>query len=308
MAYSSGTETSDGAATATLVGKIEDALTAHAAWEYVEEVTEGGYTTRVWKNKGTENDFGSDWYLALMRTSDTSDLMFKAAEDWDGSNAIRGCLNPGSESYVESTYRSRYGDTGYPWSDSKWNSYVNIATHTSSFSWIIHVNNKRLVVQTSISGSLQGIKYIGLFDKVEPFTSAAWNSYNFPLVLAPFDNTAYDTDGAGSSSRRPMSTDNTSDAYAINSYFATGSSIYFVNTFVGDVGTLIDHPYVGSRGYVFHTSGNTTNGNYRGVYNDLLFFKGAAPSPVGGDTISVSGDSWISLGRIGSYIVWVPND
>ncbi len=303
MAYTSGTETSDASATATLVARIETALTAHSAWEYVEEVTAGSYTVRVWRNKGADNGFGSDWYLALMRTSDTSDLRFLVSEGWDGSLAYRACVNPGSQSYIETTYRSLTGDTGYAWSDGRWNPYLTLATNTSSFAWRIHVNNKRVIVQTSISGSLQGIKYLGLFDKVEPFSSATWNSYNFPLVAVPLDLTGYDTDGSGSSTRRPMAPGNVSDAYAIR----TDGQV-FVNSFVGTLGTLTEHSYVGSKIYVQHSSADNTTGYHRGIYSEVLSFYGTAPANSGGDSITVGGNSWISFGVVGNYSYWMPND
>src|SRR6478736_4388044 len=67
--------------TAALVAQIETMLTAHAAWEFVENVTQINrqthvattnvydaetYTCRVWKNLGTLNGYGKDFYVAII--------------------------------------------------------------------------------------------------------------------------------------------------------------------------------------------------------------------------------------------------
>lgn len=308
MAYTSGTETSDASATATLVNRIETALTAHSAWEYVEEVTEGGYTSRVWKNKGTENDFGSDWYLALMRTSDTSDLTFKAAEDWDGSLAYRGCANPSNTYTPGATYASAYESAGYSWSSTNINGYVKLSTNTTSFSWKVHINSKRLIVQTAVGTTVSNIIYTGIFDVPEPFASASYSAMEFPLCVAPILGDDFDSNG--STSRRPQSVGmSLADCFATDTRYSPNYQYlyqYFVSQATGQVGNVATVPPIGTRIYLKNSDNH--NGGHRGIFSDIAMFYSAGLSSIGGDTITISGSSYVSLNNYGYGTFWVPND
>lgn len=97
--------------TAPFVGALETQLTAHPAWEFVENVTEtydqevtGGtyaaetFTIRIWKNLGTLNRAGQDFFVAIITIEtftptgtdplvgyggDRGDVMLLAFEQYD---------------------------------------------------------------------------------------------------------------------------------------------------------------------------------------------------------------------------------
>src|SRR5690606_322196 len=100
---------------------IESMLTAHPAWEFVENYVDGTYTNRVWKCLGTENDFGQDFYVAFMRltaTINTAPIIVQAAEQYNSTThvATRALAVPGATFNPEATFASPYGATGYAFS------------------------------------------------------------------------------------------------------------------------------------------------------------------------------------------------
>lgn len=299
MSYVENTVVSNAAPTTALVSAIEAQLTAHEAWSFVEQVTDGSFTVRIWRNLGTKNDWGADFYVALMVTtssSGTSNLIMKAAESWDGSTklATRGCPNPASTYTPDATFNSAYGTTGYAWSSTNWNANVSFSTSITSFTYRIVVTSNGLHVFTSTSNNYG---YAGLFETWWPSTTN-----EFPLcVAAPSTSTST---RYTSVSRRP--TETTSMSYGFYMYYVP-SATYINGVVAGNVGAsspsaLYGSSFLGARLVLQAPSG--PQGTLRGHYRDVLVF--AVDSVVNvGDTVMVDGKLYVCMYDTGSFGVFV---
>lgn len=73
----------------TLLGQIRDDVTAHAAWELVEEFTVSGTNWIVLKCLASVSGLSDDFYVVMGRTISTGESFFTIAEDYDaGTNVL----------------------------------------------------------------------------------------------------------------------------------------------------------------------------------------------------------------------------
>jgi hypothetical protein len=79
-----------------MVEQIRDDLTAHVAWELVEEFTPGGGSVcwYVFKNLATESGLADDWYAVIGRTLASGKLSLAICEDYDSATHTMGFFSP----------------------------------------------------------------------------------------------------------------------------------------------------------------------------------------------------------------------
>lgn len=302
MGYSNGTITSDANVTVSLVGHIETLLGADDAWEFVQEVVEGSYTSRVWRNLGSENGTGTNFYIALMRTSGSSQLFIKTFEDWNGTLAFRGCFN--STGTPEAVYKSRFGTTGYVLSNNNSGVILGANVSTASTTYFIRVTSRNLFCSI-VSVATPTTIYAGLYE-IPSFIAS--NSFDFPLICGSFGSTA----GLGQisnlcfSSRYPWYTAGGNTSYWNVHLLPMLTSAYTgylpsapLNTF-GD--KIVAQPWY----LVGNTSSTVTDGLFRGkLPNDILMMRIDAASH--GDTITINGSPYVlsHYGGVSYASVWM---
>lgn len=298
MSYLSGTIVSNASPTTALITAIEGELTAHPAWDYVEEVTEGGFTSRVWKCLGTLNGWGEDFYVALMRTSASSTLTVKAAELWNGTLAVRG-LPIVTAGAPEATFKSKYGATGYAWSSGNWNASLIAAVSVTSMAYRIIVTAKGLWVHTYIGTTSSGM-YVGLFDIPSPLVPVA---LEFPLVGAVINDSA---NVAGSASRRPTASNSANWGFPGLPYDLTTVWGYSMGTIPTGVAQLSGRA-LGAQvpAYVLNDGAAAAT---RGVMPDVLVFRSETGIVVG-DTITVDSVQYVCLrGTMSNMSLWISTE
>lgn len=292
MAYQSGTITSDPAPSTTMLNVIETMLGAHAAWAFVEERVSGIYTCRIWRNKGTVNALGQDWYLIIRRTTTslgTSQILLNAAETYDGAgNVSRSC--PGSATLTpDATYNAV---AAAPVALSALSASVTpISTLTSTFTyWLIVTNNTIVLRNTAAAFGF----YVGLYSS---FWLTDWPTKDFPLV----DTLIAVSSAAGSVTRLPGTTVATSSAGAVDlsqTAAAWDPALGTIGGTVPDLGNAVP------RGSRLAVSGASTGVVVkRGLYYDLLYFQ-VATGVAAGDTIVVNGQTYVCMvvtGTVGYF-------
>lgn len=294
MAYASGTNTGSTDPVSDFVGEIETLLTAHAAWTFVEEVIDGSWTYRIWRNSGLQNDWGEDFYIALMWTSTT--LLYSVPfEEWDAVNkkGIRGTPRPENTRTPEATYGSYYGDTGYDLDNNNAFYYTSgrMDFSTVSYDWWVVVTKNGLFYMTS---EWLFPVYLGLFESFHPT-----NPREFPLWLVPLGDN--DIDRAGTVSRMPEWSGSRSDCFATYAHISSATQWTIMDGTIPDGELLHGGEALGSRFCVYMS--NPNDGAVRGLaYDVLLFSTDSAVSK--GDTITVDGSTyWNGYGSI-----WIHRD
>lgn len=302
MSFAHNTIVGSATPTTDLLTIIEASLTTHPAWEFVEEYVISTVTTRVWKCLGTENDFGTDFYICFRYTTasaGTADLYITAAEEYSTSThqATRGVGNPANIITPDATYNAYQGATAANFNSTVWNQLCWSVTSTVSFEYFVAVTSNYILVKTSATPTYAN--YVGLF---QPFFPS--NANEFPLVLCPFGN--IDVDGSGSVSRRPTVTTSMTDAFAISCDENQSTMRY--ETAVGTVADTSASLYqsgdgpVGCRALVYHT--NTTGGTYRGLFYDVVILNQHGDVSRG-DTVVINGETYYCVDDAGSYGLWI---
>lgn len=288
MSYFTEQRLLDSTPTTTLLTKFHDMITAHAAWDYVEDSTDGAFTVRTYKSDGTLNGEGKDFYLHFSFTTaakETNGIYVQASEGWDtgAKKLIRGCVNPATTFTPEATYNSATGATAYVASSTNWNRVTTIGTSQVDMTYWVVVTSKGFWCYSTSSTYLS---HAGLFLPL-------WSHANeYPLFQAPLGNT--DQDASGSVSRRPSETSSMSDAFAVAGHNTNGYSLMMGTA--PNTGALYDKAY-GTRFVVSHTTPG--NGTYRGLLYDFLLFSVDAVVAIG-DTIDIGTDTYVCLYDTGS--------
>lgn len=292
MSYTSGTITSATPST-VLLAAIETEMTNHPAWEFVEEYVDGTYTNRIWKNLGTENDWGQDYYVALMRLTSgigANPIIIKAAEQYSTSThlAIRN-IGPSSSTAVTpaATYAS-YNETGLSFTNSVIFS-PSITVQTTAFTYHIGVTANWFSVYNTTMSTTYGPLITGLYTS---FWVTDWPDQEFPLVSRYAFHSS--TSGGGAYSRRPGRI-GVATNYCFNVCVATG--LAYTNL-IGNIGTT--HSLLGSKlyGSPYATStyldSSNSAGPAKGIIPDMLIF-GYSTTPALGDTLTVDAETWTCL-------------
>jgi len=144
VAYSAGTiNSSFGNSGQQMLTAIEEALTAHPAWEFVEGVTVS-FAWRVWRCSGAQNMSGEDFHIAL--TYGSGVLMVKVFEGWNTNGKLAQKIVPNDSGVVPSGDGS-YASAGVTLEASGLSTIltpqVNLSTSVAT-NWNIHVSKSRL--------------------------------------------------------------------------------------------------------------------------------------------------------------------
>lgn len=83
-----------------MVEQIRDDLTAHVAWELVEEFTPASGAVRwyVFKNLVAESGLGDDWYVVIGRTLASGRLALAICEEYDSATHTMSFYSPSADS------------------------------------------------------------------------------------------------------------------------------------------------------------------------------------------------------------------
>ncbi len=300
MSYATAVVTSSATPSTALMTAIEAELTTHTAWDYVEERVSGSYTFRVWKCLGTYNSHGSDFYIALYRTTSgigTSGVSAVAFEGYDtGTGYVtRACPPANAAAYTpDSTYDAWPSGTGVALSTLTGGTLASVNTSTVTFTYRIFVSKDRLMFRTSLSAA--DWVYVGLFEPL------GWPGVTteFPLIVAY----SLSSGGFTSMSRCPHKGTRASRSrpgYATGSNWASSapSTSYAPGLPTsGTIGTsyvgLYTTPF-GNRAAVLDSNAPSGYGStcIRGQFYGWLSFND--PGYAEGDTITVDGVQHVRL-------------
>ena len=311
MAYTTSTITSADPAQAFL-DAIEAQFNLHDNWEFVEQVTIATINYRVWRNRGSglanaaaNNSFGSDFYIAMYRSSAT-DLRFKVFESWDAINkkVIRPCKNT---STLTPNANYSWGDevNGYTL-DSASLTYSNtgVALITTGFEYGISVTRNHMWVWTKIS-TMDCSMGFGIFESLvsgEPF----------PLYLSKDGNGFHNfAGGAFAWSRHP----GIAIASNVNNFVGYGESL--LGPRLGGVGDAENDRFHGG-GILYAPFTVTAFGSPRSAYGwvrgklyDTILLNSVGSSRVG-DTCVVGGVTYVKFlcnsAAIAAIHPWINRD
>lgn len=169
--YATGTINSATPAT-DLMTALDTHITANG-WTFVETYTNGTNISNVYKSPGTgagANSWGTDFYVALGRTSTTSDVRLMLFETWDSTNKKAIKYAPAGSNTVPSGTDYTVNDATGLLLNSATLSITNcvITVKSSSlFTWYANVNVDRMIFGSDGSTSSNMI-YAGLFDLLVP--------------------------------------------------------------------------------------------------------------------------------------------
>lgn len=308
MSYNTAVVTNDSAPSTTLLNAIESALTAHPAWEFVEETASGGYTYRIWKNLGTKNTWGQDFYVWFARTTsgiDTSDIRYGAMEGWNSASktVVRGAVptntsksssitaNPTTHAvYDDFLISSKYGPIG-----------AYVSTSTVTFTYRIFINANRIALWTSGSYS---DSYAGVFEPLWddlptefPLLSLGWGA-GYNMVNGGFSRVPFR--GSVAARAIPAVWSGVTHFY----FYATGSYYPGYGT-LGSSYIGIQNGVMGARVPIIdqNAASSVTYGTgIRGHAYGILIFSDPG-GYAAGDTITVDGVQHIRLSSSAWYSV-----
>lgn len=300
MTYAAGTVVSSATPAFAMRDVLEAALSAHASWEFVKTVTVTTNDYRVWRNKGTGNGFGSDWYLFIQyATAGTGNVTYWCAETFNATTNVYGhpCPLETTTATAPAADFSFGGATTYAVGTAN----VHLETPvlaTSQFDYFVLVAAAHITIGIRV-GTTTGSLYVGLFDSIMGSTDP------FPLVIHNFFNVSSSSlPLAGTTSRSPQQTASIARTFATRDTNITPSNTlwtqaaYFYGGQVGASGSLANDLLhgapLGTRVLVtplnYATPG--TAGALRGLFKNILCF--ATPTALqAGDTVEVGTDTYV---------------
>ncbi|MGH9266736.1 MAG: hypothetical protein ACRD0D_01010 [Acidimicrobiales bacterium] len=289
-------------------------IDAHAAWELVEEVA-GASTrvTRVYRCLGTQNGFGTDFYIGLCRTSLTSAVGVVLGETWDataktfGKGAVfhGGAAVPAADE-SHATVRHVANETtmvaqtnGFLWATST----NGVVVNTSGFTYYVTVAPNSVVWANSGTGVGIVGSYTGLYDR---FHSAALDP--FPLVNVVMVNSATGSSTAGGAVTRAIGqgTSSASLPWAAGVTPWSQAEPTVLSNLAGDARETLSDRWWASRvalqAQVIPSSNSFRGGTMHGLLKaHLLFIVPQEVSAAVGDTVTDQASvTWVLLsGTVG---------
>lgn len=88
MSYNTGTLSASVNAAKELMDTVQTIIDAHAGWQFVEQVAGTTTTTKrvdIYKCLGSVNSFGTDFFMAITRNTDSGNCQVLLAEQYDGT-------------------------------------------------------------------------------------------------------------------------------------------------------------------------------------------------------------------------------
>lgn len=181
MSYATGPIQSATQPAKDLMDTVGTTIDAHAAWEFVEEVAgTGTNVARVYRCLGTLNGFGTDFYMAMTRTSLTSGVVVTIGEGYDSTN--KRLTNPAV--YFTTTPTTPDTDLSYPTDRhvanettltaatqgflygagaATSNVFTGLGVNTTGYTYWVHVGATYVVVATRV-GTAGTAAFAGLYD------------------------------------------------------------------------------------------------------------------------------------------------
>jgi hypothetical protein len=202
MSYTATTQGADANPAATFMTTLDTILVA-AGFTAVETWTSGNYTAIIYKSPAASNVQGADWYLNVLRSSNSSSVVsFGVAEAWNTSTKKFTSYAPANITTQTPTATFTYNDaTGVLPNGTLM--MKGIVLSTSSFPHWISATCNRVIVGTRVSSTNYGI-YAGLYDDL------------LPAAISPFPLCVLDTAGSnGGSTREPGATTSTANAFGL---------------------------------------------------------------------------------------------
>ncbi len=221
MSYNSGQiATSATQPAKDLMDTLKTIIDSHAAWVFVEEVTgTGTNVAQVFKCLGTSNSWGTDFFMALVRTSLTSSVGVCLFETYDstaktgGKPAIYVVGSTGFGPAADGSYATPKHvanentvvavTAGHLLAVGQENGSVGgISTSTSAATnyWIA-VTNNNVILKVQVVGGGTGSAVVGWYDSFHT------SSVDFaPLMVMPVDTGgSYQSQTFGAYTREPAS-------------------------------------------------------------------------------------------------------
>ena len=292
-----------------LMTAIEAALTT-AGFTLEDTVVSSGRTHRIWKSAAAGNSRNLDWFLHLSYlTVGTGTVQMAAFEYFDPAThlAYRGTFSgaQNESTLPETTYYSRFGDTGYALDNTNWNGHTftpfAIATSTSvAFTHWISITTDRVLVMTSAAATK--VNWAGLYEVTADYEEFLdGTGLLFPLGAGHVNSAAFTTD-MGGFTRWPKKT-TTATWYRANYMAVMGAGgaaldfgIFGISGRIGTTPGEVANGPKGSKVPIAHplasTSSSYAPSTRMGYAPDILMFL-ADSSVARGDTLEVGGDDYI---------------
>lgn len=298
MGYRTGSITSANPA-ADLYAQIEAEFNLHANWDFVDTVTIGSNTHKVWKNRGTgsgANAFGQDFFLDFQYAASAgTTLRVRAFELYDSVNdkCAHPCVPTASSLAINAD--GSWGDatpgvsTGYTLENTNL-VYAEILTVTTAFDYFIQVAVNKISVAAKFSTTNTAL-YAGVF---EPLMAAD----PFPLCIVATSGNENSLTDCGVS-RHPNKTTTAADnfkfqceAYNSQGGNAATADLFHNAAFASRI--LLRH--INSAG----TSDAAIYGRNRGLLYNCVYLPDGGTATVNGDTMTSGAETYTKM-KFGTF-------
>lgn len=313
MTYASGAISSNATPATALIAQIETTLATHAAWQFVEEFSAGSTTYRIWRNLGTANGFGQDWYLIMHRASaGTGSVFFAAAEQYNTSTHAHSRPCPAEPQGISASngpvpdadfaYSGTYpltGSIGYVAGTDKLFT-VQMSTSTTAFDYYYTVTSSGLMISTKVVSAITA-GAIGLFDSLLTLGPPD----PFPLMIFNIAAGQSTNGSAGAFSRMPRQQLNVPHQFAIQDHGTVQATFWnqpVSVTVVGGTASVNNDKYQQSRPVACRALlacrqgllAPADVGFARGLMKNMILLSVTGVNA--GDTVTIGTDTYVYMG------------
>lgn len=283
MSYTSGTISSSSTPVEDMMDVLRNELGNHSAWAFIEDNKQSSSDTNyieIWKNDGSLNSWGSDFYIGFEIQQDYEDIYTYAMEEWDSSakEAVRGAMDENDTNDIGSNAACPKTVPFNNFSSDLCN--IKAEVNTTSFQYFVQITNDTLVWGTDSNM----LHYVGLYDS---FIDT--NSNEFPLIVGELHVENF----AHAISRVPNLENTTGASYA----FASGTLRWTTDRYAGRIpdykNVFLDAP-VGSR--VALNGAYSSRRSFKGLLKDNVLFFDTESNVNIGDTVDIDGSTWVYVG------------
>lgn len=292
---------------------LSEELEAHPSWEYIDTIVmsdgpvEDHYIIGIYKNLGSLNDFGRDFYLGIMRKTEgvnANPLNFMLSELYDTTSQRAANVVPDSQYRCFPTVEDgscpqgdfRDFDNGY--ADNGYTMRAVIPTALGvAFDYHIKVTKNALMLSTTVASvdPDRSAVYLGLFRSSFPD-----HPKEFPLCISDFLGNYQGDSITNGFSRLPGGPTNQDTTFGLSS----GRDFDMVFGRIGQPNQLLGFDATGSR--IMLQANNY--GEVRGYLYDSLRFADPYSGVVVGDTIVVDGNVHVNIIGDGAKSVYIDTE
>lgn len=170
MSFNSGTISGSATPALALMSALHTEIDGHAGWTYIEEVTSGTTTTRVYRSDSAFNTHGANFYLYLRRTDDANTSISVALSELWTTGGTGTVTYPVTTAAIAATTLTPDASGRYNGATSTGVLLANcfqptLAVNTTSFFWLCSVTADRVVIGTLSGGSNSGV-YAGAYERL----------------------------------------------------------------------------------------------------------------------------------------------